>query len=88
MTIDGLTASPHFHDVTMRNKRHLINSPDNNEIVNELKITPEMFLQLCPALIVQIDGHDCEDDPEPTLQPSYFQGFIILVVYMIFAIKV
>lgn len=75
MAIDNLKPSDHFHHeiAPRRNKRHPVES---NEIINDLKITPEMFLQLCPALIVQIDGHDCIDDPEPD-NPStytYMQG--------------
>lgn len=72
---DVLPVDNYHHDILRRNKRHPL---ENNEIINDLKITPEMFVQLCPALIVQIDGHDCIEDPEPG-NPStytYFQGLL------------
>lgn len=31
---------------------------------DNLRITPEMFKEICPALIVQIDGHECEMEEE------------------------
>lgn len=78
MAIDDLKPSDHIqHGTLRRNKRHPLES---NEIINDLNITPEMFLQLCPALIVQIDGHDCVDDPEPDNLSTYtyFQGKVCL----------
>lgn len=79
MAIDDVLPVDNYHpDILRRNKRHPL---ENNEIINDLKITPEMFVQLCPALIVQIDGHDCIEDPEPE-NPStytYFQGWFTVL---------
>ncbi|XP_063707449.1 zinc transporter ZIP6 [Culicoides brevitarsis] len=75
MSIDEAPVSHYHEDIPHRSKRHPV---EYNEMLNDLKITPEMFLQLCPALIVQIDGHDCIEDPEPE-NPStytYFQAWI------------
>uniref|UniRef100_A0A336MYD4 CSON007517 protein n=1 Tax=Culicoides sonorensis TaxID=179676 RepID=A0A336MYD4_CULSO len=70
MSINDLTSQSNedYAPTVKRKRRHLI---ENNPEIEDLKITPEMFLQLCPALIVQIDGHDCVEDPEPKSESTY-----------------
>lgn len=38
------------------------NIQNNRDVKDDLAITPSLFKEICAALIVQIDGHECEED--------------------------
>lgn len=64
-----------FRLSTEKNNRTRVLRHDKSpkDILDELRITPELFKEICPALIVQIDGHDCEVDEE--ILPSNYTIF-------------
>lgn len=70
MSTNALESLNKTANSSLRISRHIVDDVASIE-VNELTITPEMFMHLCPALIVQIDGHDCVDEPEPGLPSTY-----------------